>query len=308
MRIVKNEVIKSNLRTILKTNPVMLVVKDNAYGFGICNVVQIAKELYIKDFAVKSIAEGIFLKSIYKDSNVLILGKIKPTEIEEIKRYKLIPTINDYDDYILFKENRIPCHLAIDTGMNRFGMKSGYLAIINDSIVQAIYTHCYNEDNKVKIKTLERLSKDYLKPLHIGGSVAYKQTNEMLRIGRIAYENALYFYGYIVNIKHMKKGETLGYDGLYTAKGNETIGICNIGYSDGLNLFYRGNVCIKGRYYSVIGKCCMDHCFILIDDTVKIFDEVEFFGKTIDENEFIKHNRMTKYEMFLQINRQGLTN
>ncbi len=52
----------------------------------------------------------------------------------------------------------------------------------------------------------------------------------------------------------------------------------------------------------------MDHCFILIDDNVKILDEVEFFGKTIPEDEFIKQNRMTKYEMFLQINKQGLTN
>ena len=73
-------------------------------------------------------------------------------------------------------------------------------------------------------------------------------------------------------------------------------------------MFYQGSVCIHGAYYSVIGKCCMDHCFILIDDNVKILDEVEFFGKTIPEDEFIKQNRMTKYEMFLQINKQGLTN
>lgn len=279
LRIIKNEVIKNNLKTILKTNPIMLVVKDNAYGFGICNIASIAKALHIRDFAVKSISEGIFLRSLYKEANILILGKIKPTELEEIKKYNLMPTINDYDDFILFKENRIPCHLAIDTGMNRFGMKSGYLAIINDSIVQAIYTHCYNEDNKGKIKVLERLSKDYLKPVHIGGSIAYQQTKEMLRIGRIAYENALYFYGHIVNIKYLNKGETLGYDGLYEAQGKTIIGICNIGYSDGLNLFYHGNVCIKGKYYSVIGKCCMDHCFILIDENVKLFDEVEFLEK-----------------------------
>ncbi len=308
MRIINNEVLRKNIQSILKTNAVMLVVKDNAYGFGICNVVNIAKAMHVRDFAVKSVSEGTFIKMIYKEANVLILGKIDPKDIKEIKKYNLIPTINDYDDYLLFKENQIPSHLAIDTGMNRFGMKSGYLAVINDSIVKAIYTHCYDDNNSTKIKTLERLSKNYLKPVHIGGSVAYGKTKEMLRVGRIIYENALYFYGQIVNIKHLKNGETIGYDGVYEAKGTEIVGICNVGYSDGLNLFYHGSVCIHGAYYSVIGKCCMDHCFILIDDNVKILDEVEFFGKTIPEDEFIKQNRMTKYEMFLQINKQGLTN
>ncbi|MDE5855759.1 MAG: alanine racemase [Anaeroplasmataceae bacterium] len=308
MHKIKEEILEKNIKTILKTNQLMLVVKDDAYGFGINRVVPLAKKLWVKDFAVKSIEEGKLVKSIYKEANVLVLGKIKRKDLIDLKKYNLIPTINDYDDYIIFKENKIPCHLAIDTGMNRFGMKSGFLAIINDSIVKAIYTHCYNDQNRHKIKFMERLSKDYLKPIHIGGSIAYNQTKEMLRVGRMVYENALYFYGQIVNIKHLKKGETIGYDGLYQAPNDVIIGVCNIGYSDGLNLFYHGNVQIKNKFYSVVGRCCMDHCFILVDEDVQIEDEVEFFGKTISEDQFAEYNHMTKYEMFLQINQQGLTN
>ncbi|MCM1131105.1 MAG: alanine racemase [Roseburia sp.] len=308
MHKIKEEILERNIRTILKTNRLMLVVKDNAYGFGINRVVSLAKKLWVKDFAVKSIEEGKLVKSIYSEANVLVLGKIKKSDIIDLKKYNLIPTINDYDDYITFKENKIPCHLAIDTGMNRFGMKSGYLAIINDSIVKAIYTHCYNNQNRHKIKFMERLSKNYLKPIHIGGSIAYNQTGEMLRVGKMVYENALYFSGQIVNMKHLKKGETIGYDGLYQAPNDVIIGVCNIGYSDGLNLFYHGNVQIKKKYYSVVGRCCMDHCFILVDEDVQIEDEVEFFGKTISEDQFIEYNHMTKYEMFLQINQQRLTN
>ncbi|MDE6407746.1 MAG: alanine racemase [Anaeroplasmataceae bacterium] len=308
MQKIKEEVLEQNIRNILKTNRLMLVVKDNAYGFGITRMVPLAKKLRVKDFAVKSIEEGKLVKTIFKEANVLILGKVKQKDVIDLKKYSLIPTINDYNDYITFKENKIPCHLAIDTGMNRFGMKSGYLAMINDSIVQAIYTHCYNNQNRHKIKFMERLAKDYLKPLHIGGSIAYNQTKEMLRVGKMVYENALYFYGQIVNIKHLKKGETIGYDGLYMAPQDVIIGVCNIGYSDGLNLFYHGNVQINNKYYSVVGRCCMDQSFILIDEDVHIEDEVEFFGKTISEDQFIEQNSMTKYEMFLQINQQGITN
>ncbi|MDE7161979.1 MAG: alanine racemase [Anaeroplasmataceae bacterium] len=308
MYTIKEDVIRSNIKRILQTNSLMLVVKDDAYGFGIKRIVPIAIQCHVKDFAVKSIEEGKILRSLNKDIRILLLGKTKSTDVLDLIKYKLIPTINDYDDYVLFKENKIPCHLAIDTGMNRFGMKSGYLAIINDSIVKAIYTHCYNDQNRHKIKFMERLARNYLKPLHIGGSIAYQQTNSMLRAGKMIYENALYFYGHIVNIKTLSKGETIGYDGHYEAQSNVRIGVCDIGYSDGLNLFYHGNVCIKEKCYSVIGRCCMDQCFILIDDSVQIGDEVEFFGKQLSEDQFIKENQMTKYEMFLQINHKGLTN
>ncbi|MBD5390991.1 hypothetical protein HDR67_03195, partial [bacterium] len=159
MRIINEDVLKKNIQTILKTNPLMLVVKDNAYGFGIQRMVRIAKECHVKDFAVKSLEEGVLVRRLNETANILLFGKIKKTDVLQIKQYRLIPTINDYDDYILFKENHIPCHLAIDTGMNRFGMKSGFLSMINDGIVKAIYTHCYNDQNRHKIKYMERLAR-----------------------------------------------------------------------------------------------------------------------------------------------------
>ncbi len=305
---IKKEVILKNLKKLLKTNNLMLVVKDNAYGFGISLLVSLAKIVNVNHFAVKDVKEGIIVRNLYKDANILILGKVSKNNINELIKYKLIPTINDYEDYILFKENNIGSHLAIDTGMNRFGMKSGFLAIINDKIVKAIYTHCYNKDNKQKIRYIESLGRNYLKDVHIGGSIAYNKTKSMLRVGRLIYENSLYFYGKIVNIKHLKKNECLGYDSIFKASNDCIIGICNVGYGDGLNMYYHGSVNIKGKYYSVVGKCCMDQCFILIDKNVLLEDEVEFFGKNISEDEFIVNNSMSKYEMFLQINQQMITN
>ncbi len=305
---IKKEIILKNIKRLLKTNNLMLVVKDNAYGFGIDLLVSLAKIVNVNNFAVKNINEGIIVRNLYKEANILILGKVFKNNIDDIIKYKLIPTINDYDDYLLFKEYNINAHLAIDTGMNRFGMKSGFLAIINDNIVKAIYTHCFNKDNKHKIKYIESLGRSYLKDVHIGGSIAYNKTKSMLRVGRLLYENALYFYGKIVNIKHLRKNECLGYDCTFKALNDCIIGICNIGYSDGLNLYYHGSVNIKGKYYSVVGRCCMDQCFILIDDNVVLEDEVEFFGRNISEDEFIVKNSMSKYEMFLQINQQVITN
>lgn len=305
---IKKEIILKNMKRLLKTNDLMLVVKDDAYGFGIDLLVSLAKIVNVNHFAVKDIKEGIIVRHLYNDAKILILGKVFKNDINEIIKYRLIPTINDYDDYLLFKENNINAHLAIDTGMNRFGMKNGFLAIINDKIVKAIYTHCYNKDNEPKIRYIESLGRNYLKDVHIGGSIAYNKTKSMLRVGKIIYENSLYFYGKIVNIKKLRKNECLGYDSIFKAYNDCIIGVCNVGYSDGLNLYYHGSVIIKDKYYSVVGKCCMDQCFILIDEGVNLEDEVEFFGKNISEDEFIRNNNMSKYEMFLQINQQVITN
>ena len=126
-------------------------------------------------------------------------------EIEKIIKYHIIPTINDYTDYLLFKENNIKSHLEIDIGMNRFGIKNNYLAIINDNIITDIYIHLYNTNIDKNIRFIEELGKKYNKNIHIGGSVAYGKTKATIRIGRLLYDNAISMHGEIVNIKNTSK-------------------------------------------------------------------------------------------------------
>ena len=305
MRYIKEDVIEDNIKQILLTNDLILVLKDNAYGFGLPLMVKLAKKYQLKRYAVKNVGEGYNLRCLDEEAEILILGKIKKEELKDIIKYNLTPTLNDYDDYILFKENNISCHLAIDTGMNRFGMKSRYLALINDKIVKAIYTHLYSDNNIEKIRFIEDLARKYNKRLHIGGSNAYGKTLFDLRVGKMLYENALSFYGHIVNIKELKKGETVGYDGLFKAPKDCLIGICDIGYVNGLDNLFNGRVWINNNYYFCVGKCCMDHSFIMIDESVKLGDEVEFFGNKISEDEFVIANKTTKYRLFLNINQQN---
>ena len=46
----------------------------------------------------------------------------------------------------------------------------------------------------------------------------------------------------------------------------------------------------------------MDQCFLLIDDSIKIGDKVEFIGEKIDISTFLKENNMTFYEALLFLN------
>ena len=173
------------------------------------------------------------------------------------------------------------------------------MAIINDPIVDEIYIHVYDENVNEKIKFIEQLGKSYHKKIHIGGSVCYGKTNSKLRIGRLIYENSLEFYGEIVNIKKVKELETVGYFGLYNNNKESYIGVCNIGYSNGLAVYSKSRVCINDKFYELVGRCCMDQCFIKIDDTISINDKVEFIGKHIGIDVFSKENNMLVYEALL---------
>lgn len=300
MRLIDYDKIKSNLIDILKNNDIIWVVKDNAYGLGIDNMLSIGVGLGVLFYAVKDIEEGIYIKEKYPMVDVLVLGRCK--DIKKLKEYNLIGTINDYDEYVKYKEIKARAHLAIDCGMNRFGMKRAYLAVINDKIVEAIYTHIYSSDVVYdKIRFIEELANKYNKKVHIGGSIVYKKTRSMIRIGKIIYDGAISLFGHIINIKKVLKGESVGYDGIFKASKDCLIGVCDVGYVNGLNILYNGNVVINGRYYCVVGKVCMDQCFVLVDDFVSLGDEVEFFGLNISEDEFIVKNNMTKYELLLQI-------
>ena len=301
MKVINETVLLNNIKRLQKTNPLMLVVKDDAYGFGMNRLVLLGEKLNITSYGVRNLEEAVRLRSLAKKADILIFGKVKQDPFL-LRSCDLIMTVNDYDDYLFAKKYKIRAHLAIDVGMNRFGMKTGYLALINDPLIEAIYTHLYQEEKKEeKIAFMEDLARRYRKKLHIGGSMAYGKTEAMLRVGRLLYENALAFYGELVGIKMLFKGETVGYDASYQAEEQQYIGICNIGYADGLFLYFNGRVKIEGEDYKVVGKCCMDQCFILLKHQLPLGTSVEFFGEEISEDEFCRANHMTKYELFLQI-------
>ena len=88
----------------------------------------------------------------------------------------------------------------------------------------------------------------------------------------------------IIAIKDIKKGETVGYDGLWQAKKNTSIGIIPIGYSDGIPLNYgnKGYVLINNAKAKVIGRVAMDLIAVeLPNKKVKLGEDIILWGKDL---------------------------
>lgn len=88
----------------------------------------------------------------------------------------------------------------------------------------------------------------------------------------------------IVNIKDVRKGETVGYGLEEIAKEDRKIAALSIGYADGLPRelsFGKGYVLLKGQKAPVIGRICMDQTLIDVKgiEGLKEGDEVIIIGQ-----------------------------
>ena len=123
------ENLENNINEIKKVisykTKIMAVVKANAYGHGALLVAKKLLEIGISDFAVATLDEGINLRRNNISGNILILGYTNFVDLKYVIKYDLIQTIVDYNYSEKIKElnleDKLKCHIKINTGMNRIG-------------------------------------------------------------------------------------------------------------------------------------------------------------------------------------------
>lgn len=301
MKIIKYDRIEENLCALLKTNLLCLVLKNDAYGFGMKNITRLALKHHVENFAVNTITEAIELRGL-TDGKIIQFGNCR-NDLMLLKAYRILPTASSSEEIRLYTDYKLPFALEVDSGMNRFGVKELEEGFLSNPYLDTVYVHFYKkkEENLAFMHRLAELCRVYRKAFHFGGSLAYGEHGYPLRVGRLIYRNSVELYGQIQMIKTVSAGETVGYEGEYQAQTEERIAVLNIGYYNGIRTFYDGSVYGRGKRYPVVGRVCMNHTFIRIDDTVKEGDWLEFFGNRITLEEFLIHNRMSEYESFLFI-------
>ena len=107
---------------------------------------------------------------------------------------------------------------------------------------------------------------------------------------------------YHIQIKDIKPGDKVGYGLLYTAKNNEKVATLPIGYDDGIGINHEGRyVLINDKKYPVIGEISMCMMSILIDNSVKLSDEVTVVGDWITLGEIARINNTSFHNTLVNI-------
>ena len=134
---------------------IMAVVKADAYGHGDEHIVRcLAEQCGINYFAVSNLDDAIAVRKFAPDADILILGYTPPEYAHEIAMYNIIQGVvsTEYAQELV-KNTPAPirCHIKIDTGMGRIGLKHDTpekcaaeieaMMKIDKLSVEGIYTH-----------------------------------------------------------------------------------------------------------------------------------------------------------------------
>ena len=153
------QALKNNTEVIRGLNSgeteIMAVVKADAYGHGdekVCKY--LAQECAIKYFAVSNLDEALSVRSYCSNAEILILGYTPPEYAHEITANNIIQGVVSTEYALSLLKNskeKIRCHIKIDTGMGRIGLKHEtprecaeeikQICAMDGLSVEGIYTH-----------------------------------------------------------------------------------------------------------------------------------------------------------------------
>ena len=312
------------------------MVKADAYGMGI---EQVAPALYHKAgcriFFVANLAEAINLRSFVPKAIIYVLNGIFLGHEDYFIRHNIRPVLNDLEQIKLWAnitlDQRLPCAIHFDTGINRLGLTSAETKLfIKDSALQSqlnislIMSHLACSDDRsspvndrqlVDFTAITRhfpgipaslansggilLGPDYhfdlVRPglLMFGGNPCQEPMPDKIR-------PAFRITGKILQIRQLDAGQSVGYGNTWTADRLCHIATINIGYADGyLQVFNNcGQAFAKGTMLPIVGRVSMD--MIAVDVTgieIQTGSDVELLGEHITLEMASEVSTLSQYEI-----------
>ncbi len=163
---------------------------------------------------------------------------------------------------------------------NQMKAFNAFLEQLLDQKIEFQYCHAYNSAG---ILSLCNGNENRLLNLYRPGIMLYGfyPSNEMKESSQTILKNVISLKARIVQIKRVKKGEFIGYGEHFYTNEETLVGVLALGYADGLmrTLGNRIQVAINNQLAPLIGKVCMDQCFVKLNDIeAKEGDEVILFG------------------------------
>jgi alanine racemase len=299
------------------------MVKSFSYGAGTVEIPKLLEHEGVNYLGVAYTDEGIALRNNGIKSPIIVMNpepgsfpdliryELEPEvyslhELDELVRDLMVADKLDY-----------PIHVKLETGMNRLGFLPNeiskliqYIKSQPEVYIKSVFSHLSSADDKEERDfTLEQINKfeqysnqltsafNYPIDRHILNTAGIENYPEyqfdMVRLGIGMYginvsdnseiQPISSLKTVVIQLKNLKKGDSIGYGRKTTAGEEMTIAMLPIGYSDGLRRsignggysFY-----VNGKQCPIAGNICMDICMIDVTTCdAKVGDEVEVFGK-----------------------------
>lgn len=328
-------------KSLLKpTTKVMVMVKAFAYGSGLSDIGNLLQYHQADYLGVAYPDEGIELRRNNIKLPIMVMNPSEES-FDSLLAYTLEPEIYSlriFRSLISFLGDRsCKVHIKIDTGMHRLGFEPGHLETLisllkeNKNIqVASVFSHLAGADEPAHDSFSTAQFEVFIKcATAISDAVGYKpmyhilNTPGILRLSRFQMDMVrlgIGLYGVnptsegfedlrpvatlktiISQIKHVKKGDTIGYGRRGVAEKDMAMATIAIGYADGFSRAFSrgvGYVLVNGRKAPVLGNVCMDMTMIdLTGVDAAEGDDVTIFGKGLPIQELSSRIKTIPYEL-----------
>ncbi|KAF0099617.1 MAG: alanine racemase [Hyphomonadaceae bacterium] len=267
---------------------VSAVVKANAYGLGIEKCALALHDAGCNIFFVAHLSEGIVLRKMLSwRAKIYVLNGFIGGEIQYFREYDLIPVLNNFEQIQSHQDQKTPCAIHIDTGMNRLGIRFDEAEkcekLLAGQSVEMIMSHLacasepahtLNDLQLVRFRQICDLFPNAQKSLSAsaGALIGPKYHFDLLRPGIGLYGSnpndnpinpmrpVLTLRAPIIQLRELKSGEAFGYGATFTASKTTKIAVIALGYADGFlrSASNSGFAVIDGVKCPIIGRVSMD--------------------------------------------------
>ncbi len=317
------------LKSMLASESVVCsaVVKANAYGLGLKEMVGELYQQGCRDFWVTNLEEASIARQNAESAYVYVFqGANSEEELGFIVQNKFIPVISEIrqlkivNDFLQnHSEHPLNIILNFDTGMGRDGLQVEEIPELNLRQCNIHYVmshlscaenkkHFLNKQQLMATKSLKQnfpqakitlansggifLGKDYHFNLVRPGGALYGVN--ILKGKENPMLNVVEFKASILNHKIFYKSQYIGYDATYKVNKGDKVLILNVGYYDGYRrmLGNGSRVYAEGFYLPVIGVISMNAIAVdanqLPDSLFFRIKNVELIGEKITIEEIAK--------------------
>lgn len=309
------------LRERIGSAEMLMVVKANAYGFGMIGVAQALAD-DAKLFGVANLEEAITLRAALPHP-IIILGPAIPQERSTIVERGFIPTVSTLEEAEDFSRiGNVSINFKIDTGMGRMGVVENdaraffkKVVALSNITIHSISTHMpvanedatYTRDEIVRfgeiVKQLRADAPGQYKAhvLQSAGMLAFNETPfDIVRAGVALYgisplpefqkllKPVMTWKTRIGLVREMPKGASISYGRTFITPKPMRVATLTAGYADGYPR-HLSNVdaamLVRGKRCALLGRVTMDLMMIDVSgiEDVDPGEEVVLMGQQGNE-------------------------
>ncbi|WP_070963118.1 alanine racemase [Vibrio sonorensis] len=334
----------SNLKKVKEQSPeskIMAVVKANAYGHGLQHV---ATHAHGADaFGVARIEEALQMRASGVVKPILLLEGFYSSGDLPVLVTNNIQTVVHCEEQLAALEQAeletpVVVWLKIDSGMHRLGVRPedfssfvkrlkacdnvakplrymshfGCADELDKSITQeqtelflSLTDGCEGERSLAASAGLlawEQSRLDWVRPGIIMYGVSPFNDKTASELG---YRPVMTLKSHLISVREVKKGESVGYGGVWTSKRDTKVGVLAIGYGDGYPRTAPNGtpVLVNGREVPIAGRVSMDMLTVDLGPNAndKVGDEAILWGELLPAEKVAAHIGTIAYELVTKL-------